>query len=278
MGAAFAAGLADGRRRRARLMGQHALAYVLLAFLAIAACRGASSGSRLLQQALHVLPMLLVDAGADAAGRALLGGADFPGWALFLSSSLIGAPAVAAAQLPAAAAAVPAGGDAMRIGRSDEDPVGALPPRHGRPRRPSRRTTVRPAEFVDPSASCRASACAWASRRLRARGLRLLLARFVYLQVVQHDYYHTRAEDNRISLVPIVPNRGLILDRNGVVLARNYSGLHAGDHAAQGRRPGSRRSTSWPQVVDIQPQATASASASCWRKARASKACRSARA
>jgi penicillin-binding protein 2 len=28
---------------------------------------------------------------------------------------------------------------------------------------------------------------------------------------------------NRISVVPIVPNRGLILDRNGVVLARNYS-------------------------------------------------------
>jgi penicillin-binding protein 2 len=51
----------------------------------------------------------------------------------------------------------------------------------------------------------------------------LLLARFVWLQVIQHDYYRTRAEENRISLVPIVPNRGLIVDRNGVVLARNYS-------------------------------------------------------
>ena len=51
----------------------------------------------------------------------------------------------------------------------------------------------------------------------------LLLARFVYLQVVQHDYYSTRAEDNRISLVPIPPNRGVIVDRSGVVLARNYS-------------------------------------------------------
>jgi penicillin-binding protein 2 len=51
----------------------------------------------------------------------------------------------------------------------------------------------------------------------------LLFIRFVWLQIVQHDYYQTRAEDNRISLVPIVPNRGLILDRNGVVLARNYS-------------------------------------------------------
>jgi penicillin-binding protein 2 len=51
----------------------------------------------------------------------------------------------------------------------------------------------------------------------------LLFARFVWLQIIQHDYYQTRAEDNRISLVPITPNRGLILDRNGVVLARNYS-------------------------------------------------------
>jgi penicillin-binding protein 2 len=51
----------------------------------------------------------------------------------------------------------------------------------------------------------------------------LLLARFVHLQVVQHDAYVSKAEDNRISIVPIAPNRGLILDRNGVVLARNYS-------------------------------------------------------
>jgi len=51
----------------------------------------------------------------------------------------------------------------------------------------------------------------------------LLLARFFYLQVIQHDYYDTKAEDNRISIFPILPNRGLIFDRNGVVLARNYS-------------------------------------------------------
>ncbi len=51
----------------------------------------------------------------------------------------------------------------------------------------------------------------------------LLLVRFVYLQIVQYDYYRTKAEDNRISIVPIIPNRGLILDRGGTVLARNYS-------------------------------------------------------
>jgi penicillin-binding protein 2 len=51
----------------------------------------------------------------------------------------------------------------------------------------------------------------------------VLLGRFAYLQLWQHDYYKTKAEDNRISIVPIAPNRGLILDRNGVVLARNES-------------------------------------------------------
>ena len=51
----------------------------------------------------------------------------------------------------------------------------------------------------------------------------ILLARFVYLQVASYDEYQSLAEDNRISILPIVPNRGLIVDRNGVVLARNYS-------------------------------------------------------
>ncbi len=49
----------------------------------------------------------------------------------------------------------------------------------------------------------------------------LLLLRLVWLQVISHSYYHTLAEANRISIVPIVPNRGLILDRNGTVLAEN---------------------------------------------------------
>mgnify|MGYP002040625358 FL=1 len=50
-----------------------------------------------------------------------------------------------------------------------------------------------------------------------------LLARFIWLQVYKHNDYVAQAEDNRISIVPVVPNRGLIVDRNGVVLARNYS-------------------------------------------------------
>ncbi|WOB08506.1 penicillin-binding protein 2 [Piscinibacter gummiphilus] len=51
----------------------------------------------------------------------------------------------------------------------------------------------------------------------------LLAARLVVLQVTRHDELSTQAENNRIAVVPIVPNRGLIVDRNGVVLANNYS-------------------------------------------------------
>ncbi len=51
----------------------------------------------------------------------------------------------------------------------------------------------------------------------------LLALRFSYLQVIRHEYYHTLAENNRVTIVPIVPNRGLILDRNATVLAHNYA-------------------------------------------------------
>ncbi|MBI3148214.1 MAG: penicillin-binding protein 2 [Betaproteobacteria bacterium] len=50
-----------------------------------------------------------------------------------------------------------------------------------------------------------------------------LMARFVYLQVVRHEEFRTLAESNRISVVPVVPNRGIITDRHGTVLANNYS-------------------------------------------------------
>jgi penicillin-binding protein 2 len=49
-----------------------------------------------------------------------------------------------------------------------------------------------------------------------------LASRFFLLQVARYEHYQTLAENNRISLVPIVPNRGLILDRNGVLLAHNF--------------------------------------------------------
>jgi penicillin-binding protein 2 len=51
----------------------------------------------------------------------------------------------------------------------------------------------------------------------------LLVGRFVWLQVFKHEHYLAQAESNRIAVLPIVPNRGLIKDRNGVVIAKNYS-------------------------------------------------------
>jgi len=51
----------------------------------------------------------------------------------------------------------------------------------------------------------------------------LLAARLVHLQVFRHEELATQAEANRIAVVPVVPNRGLIVDRNGIVLATNYS-------------------------------------------------------
>src|SRR3954468_6388557 len=51
----------------------------------------------------------------------------------------------------------------------------------------------------------------------------LLISRLVYLQVVRHEDLDEQAEANRTAIVPIVPNRGLIIDRNGIVLASNYS-------------------------------------------------------
>ena len=50
-----------------------------------------------------------------------------------------------------------------------------------------------------------------------------LFSRFVYLQLIQHRHYQTLAESNRIAIVPIVPNRGVMTDRNGIVLAQSYS-------------------------------------------------------
>ena len=51
----------------------------------------------------------------------------------------------------------------------------------------------------------------------------LLLTRLAYLQIVQHEALLEQAENNRTAVLPTVPPRGSILDRNGVVLASNYS-------------------------------------------------------
>ncbi len=51
----------------------------------------------------------------------------------------------------------------------------------------------------------------------------LLVVRLSYLQIVRHDDLQEQAENNRTAVIPTVPPRGTILDRNGVVLASNYS-------------------------------------------------------
>ncbi len=84
---------------------------------------------------------------------------------------------------------------------------------------------MKPATLLKDSGSERFS---FQSRLLVALGVVFLafsglIARFVYLQVIQHQHYQTLAESNRISIVPIVPNRGLIYDRNGVLLVHNFS-------------------------------------------------------
>jgi penicillin-binding protein 2 len=54
-------------------------------------------------------------------------------------------------------------------------------------------------------------------------GFAALLLRFTWLQVIRHQDFSARAEQNRISLVPVTGNRGLIKDRNGEIIAKNYS-------------------------------------------------------
>lgn len=48
-----------------------------------------------------------------------------------------------------------------------------------------------------------------------------LIARMVWLQVIHYEKYRTMSDDNRITVEPIGPNRGLIMDRNGTLLADN---------------------------------------------------------
>ena len=49
----------------------------------------------------------------------------------------------------------------------------------------------------------------------------LLLSRLVYLQISNQEHYSTLSDNNRVSIQPIAPTRGLIFDRNGILLAQN---------------------------------------------------------
>ncbi|MGD2074375.1 MAG: penicillin-binding protein 2, partial [Gammaproteobacteria bacterium] len=51
--------------------------------------------------------------------------------------------------------------------------------------------------------------------------LGILVGRLTYLQVLAHEHFITLSDDNRIKILPLPPNRGLIFDRNGLILADN---------------------------------------------------------
>ena len=80
-----------------------------------------------------------------------------------------------------------------------------------------------------------------------------LMGRFFYLQVIEHDHYQTLAETNRIAIVPIVPNRGVIRDRNGIVLAQSFSAYTLEIQPARVRNL-DETIDALAEIVDVQPR------------------------
>lgn len=82
----------------------------------------------------------------------------------------------------------------------------------------------------------------------------LLAARLTWLQVVRHAELDEQAEANRTAIVPIVPNRGLIVDRNGIVLATNYSAYTLELMPSRLGRPLDEVIEELSTLVEIQPR------------------------
>ncbi|AMO22943.1 penicillin-binding protein 2 [Ramlibacter solisilvae] len=82
----------------------------------------------------------------------------------------------------------------------------------------------------------------------------LLATRLLYLQVYRHADLSEQAENNRTAVVPVVPNRGLILDRNGVILATNYSAYTLEIMPARLSMPLDKAIEELSKVIDIQPR------------------------
>ena len=70
-----------------------------------------------------------------------------------------------------------------------------------------------------------------------------LIARLYYLQVIQYEYHSTLSENNRVHVQPIPPTRGLIFDRNGVVVADNRPSFSLSMTR--------ERAGNWQQVLDV---------------------------
>ncbi|MBC8119975.1 MAG: penicillin-binding protein 2, partial [Burkholderiaceae bacterium] len=80
-----------------------------------------------------------------------------------------------------------------------------------------------------------------------------LVARLAWLQVVKHDAYLAQAELNRIAILPVAPNRGLIKDRNGKIIARNYS-AYTLEIKPEGLRDHDKTIDELSQVLEVLPR------------------------
>ena len=84
--------------------------------------------------------------------------------------------------------------------------------------------------------------------------LGVLFLRLFYLQVIRYDELNAEAESNRTAIVPIVPNRGVIMDRNGVVLATNYSAYTLEITPSKVIAPVEEVIEQLSGIIDIQPR------------------------
>jgi len=82
----------------------------------------------------------------------------------------------------------------------------------------------------------------------------LLVARLVWLQLFSHSKYALLAETNRIALVPAPANRGLLIDRNGIVIGRNYSALTLDVNAGELKGNVDQLINDLSEIVDISPK------------------------
>jgi penicillin-binding protein 2 len=82
----------------------------------------------------------------------------------------------------------------------------------------------------------------------------LLVTRLVWLQLVSHGKYALLAENNRIALVPAPANRGLLIDRNGIVIGRNYSALTLDVNAEEVKGNVDQLINELSEIIDISPR------------------------
>jgi penicillin-binding protein 2 len=82
----------------------------------------------------------------------------------------------------------------------------------------------------------------------------LLVVRLIWLQIINHNKYSTLAENNRIAIVPVPANRGLLIDRNGIVIGRNYTALTLEINAASIQGSVDQLIDQLAEIVQISPR------------------------